>query len=96
MQNYKQPRPGPVTHGSGAGDLASDARHFTVFALQAINALMENSEDEKLRFACAKYLLEQGWGRPAARRLETTAPEIDPELSARIYRMLDRLREAEA
>lgn len=85
-------KPGPARSGIGSNDLCADARHYTTFALGEIDRLMRDSEDEKLRFACAKYLLEQGWGRPALRRAEAPADdEIDEGLKERVYRMIDAL-----
>lgn len=83
----------PVIHGRGSGDICADAQHFTTFALQTIDTLMREAEDEKLRFACAKYLIEQGWGRAAVRKQgEPTEDDMSPELRAKIYDFIDQLR----
>ena len=86
----------PAVRGAGSGDLSADARHFTVFALREIDRLMRASDDEKLRFACAKYLLEQGWGRPAPRKPDAAPDEtLSPELRAQLYALLDRMKAAQ-
>lgn len=79
----------PVRTGRGDGDAASQAKHFTSFALQEIERTMTGADDEKLRFAAAKYLIEIAWGRPAPMKPVTESTPLDPQVRANIIAMLD-------
>lgn len=82
-------RASSAMRGIGQNDVAADARHYTTFALRELHRLMTESEDEKLRFACAKYLLEQAWGRPGLRPMVETAPPEDQETVVKLYALID-------
>lgn len=48
-----------------AQDIGEFARQYTQLALDTIILLLETSEDEKVRLACAREVLDRTMGRPA-------------------------------
>ncbi len=93
---YTQPKPGPVRTGQGVGDVSTQARNFTSFALTTIDTIARTTPDEKLRFAAARYLIELGWGRPAAMKPVDSGdgrPDgVTDDDTAQLYAFIDEIR----